>query len=155
MTDAPSEDDSSFFEQVTQRADEDSGPDRIQELKRMLFDLSYLVMNADGTEHISEQILVAKLEQRMEREESVDVDARSETLASLLDDGPEAIREQVSDLADDVADHAGEDASRLCSSYLDLLKGLIVADATVTSEEVELFELLCDRWGVEKELPQT
>lgn len=155
MTDASSEDDSSFFEQVTQRAEADSGPDRIQELKRMLFDLSYLVMNADGTEHISEQILVAKLEQRMEREGSVNVDARSETLASLLEEGPDAIRQKVLELADEVADRAGQDTERLCNSYLDFLKGLIVADATVTAEEVELFELLCDHWGVQKELPQT
>lgn len=119
----------------------------------MLFDLTYLVMNADGREHISEQMLVRKLEHRMEREGSVDVEARSEVLAPLLEEGPEAIRSRVQELGDEVAEWAGDRSQAVGERYLDLLKGLIVADANVSAEEYELFTLLCDRWGVEKELP--
>lgn len=45
-----------FFEAVPDDAS------RVQEIKRILFDLTYLVMNADGTEHVSEKMLVRKLE---------------------------------------------------------------------------------------------
>lgn len=119
----------------------------------MLFDLAYLVMNADGTEHISEKMLVQKLEQRMEREGSVDIDARTDDLAPLLEEGTDAIRERVLDLAEGVAEQAGDRVQELGDGYLDFLKGLIVADASVADEEYDLFEVLCDRWGVEKDLP--
>ena len=137
----------------TQRDNADR--DRIETLKRTLFDLSYLVMNADGTEHISEKMLVQKLERRMEQEGSVDIEARTDELGSLLEEGPDAIRDRVEELADDVADRAGDRVQELGGGYLDFLKGLIVADASVAPEEYELFEALCERWGVEKELPQS
>jgi len=147
---------SSFFDMATSETDEGADEDdRVRELKRMLFDLAYLVMNADGTEHISEKMLVQKLERRMEQEGSVDVDARAEELSSLLEDGPDAIRERVVTLADDVADRAGDRMQELGEGYLDFLKGLIIADASVASEEHDLFEVLCDRWEIEKELPQS
>lgn len=129
--------------------------DRVQELKRMLFDLAYLVMNADGTEHISEKMLIRKLENRMEREGSVDVDARADDLALLLEEGPEAIRDRVDQLATQVAEKAGDQTQALGAGYLDFLKGLIVADASVATEEYELFDLLCEEWDVEKELPRS
>lgn len=121
----------------------------------MLFDLSYLVMNADGTEHISEKMLVQKLERRMEQEGSVDVEARTDDLASLLEEGPDAIRERVISLADDVADRAGDRLQELGDGYLEFLKGLIIADASVSDEEYNLFEQLCERWSVEKDLPRS
>lgn len=134
-------------------ASEESTKDRIRELKRMLFDLVYLVMNADGNEHVSEKMLVRKLEARMEREGSVDVDGRAGDLAPLLDEGPDAIRGRVRELADDVYDRAGHRAEALTKRYMDLLKGLIVADADVSPEERRLFADLCERWGVDEELP--
>ena len=146
---------SSFFEKATAQAADADAADRVQELKRMLFDLAYLVMNADGTEHISEKMLVRKLEQRMEREGSVDIDARTDDLAPLLDQGPDAIRDRVEELADGVAEQAGDRVAELGDGYLDFLKGLIVADASVDDEEYDLFELLCDRWGLEKDLPSS
>lgn len=145
----------SLFDVAAGEAEASGRSNRVQELKRMLFDLSYLIMNADGTEHISEKMLVRKLEARMEREGSVDVNARTDELSSFLDDGPMAIRERVLDLADGVADHAGDRIEEVGDRYLDLLKGLIVADANVADEEYSLFETLCDRWGIEKELPQS
>jgi len=145
----------SLFDMATSQEADDEGSDRVRELKRMLFDLAYLVMNADGTEHISEKMLVQKLEHRMEREGSVDIEARTDELAPLLDEGPDAIRDRVLDLAEDVADRAGGRVQELGDGYLDFLKGLIVADANVASEEYDLFEALCERWNVEKELPQS
>lgn len=150
-----SDDDVSFFEQATGEGLESSGSDRVQELKRMLFDLAYLIMNADGTEHISEQMLVRKLEGRMEREGSVDVEARNEELSSLLEEGPEAIRGRVEKLATQFEDRAGDRLEALGSEYLEFLKGLIVADATVTDEEHQLFDVLCEEWGIEVELPSS
>lgn len=147
--------DSSLFDIATSEMEDASDPDRVQELKRMLFDLSYLIMNADGTEHISEKMLVRKLERRMEREDSVNVEARSDELASILEEGPDAIHDHVLTLADDVADRAGDRLQELGNGYLDFLKGLIVADASVAEEEYNLFEVLCDRWGIEKELPRS
>ncbi len=150
------DDDSSFFDMATSDLeDESTSTDRVQELKRMLFDLSYLVMNADGTEHISEKMLVQKLERRMEQEGSVDVEARTDDLASLLEEGPDAIRERVISLADDVADRAGDRLQELGDGYLEFLKGLIIADASVSDEEYNLFEQLCERWSVEKDLPRS
>lgn len=150
-SDAP--DESSFFQMATSQTPTESNADRVQELKRMLFDLAYLIMNADGTEHVSEKMLVQKLERRMEQEGSVDIETRTEELASLLEAGPDAIRDRVLALADDVADRAGDRVQDVGEGYLDFLKGLIVADASVSTEEYELFEALCDHWGVEKELP--
>jgi hypothetical protein len=155
MTDSDPSEANGFFEMAAGQRPDDSDGDRVAELKRILFDLAYLVMNADGTEHISEKMLVQKLEQRMEREGSVDVDARAESLAPLLETGPDAIRDRVEELADDVADRAGDRVQDVGERYLDFLKGLIVADASVASEEYELFQALCDRWGVEKELPRS
>jgi hypothetical protein len=156
MTDSDdSNEESSFFDVATSKVGGTDASDRVQELKRMLFDLAYLVMNADGTEHISEKMLVQKLEQRMEREGSVDIDARTDDLAPLLEEGPDAIRERVLDLAEGVAEQAGDRVQELGDGYLDFLKGLIVADANVADEEYDLFEALCDRWGVQKELPQS
>jgi hypothetical protein len=146
-------DDSSLFDVAMSGMEDDSTADRVQELKRMLFDLAYLVMNADGTEHVSEKMLVQKLERRMEREGSVDVDARMEELSALLDEGPDAIRDRVVQLADDVSDRAGDHVQELGNSYLEFLKGLIIADADVATEEYDLFEILCDRWGIEKSSP--
>ncbi len=154
MTDStePNEETSLFDVAVGETGEADAG-DQVQELKRMLFDLAYLVMNADGSEHISERMLVQKLEQRMEREGSVDIESRTDELAPLLDEGPDAIRERVLALADGVADQAGDRIEGVGDRYLDFLKGLIVADASVADEEHALFEVLCDHWGVEKELP--
>jgi len=127
--------------------------DRIETLKRTLFDLSYLIMNADGTEHISEKMLVQKLERRLEREGSVDVDGRVEALRPVVDDGEEAVRDRVLVLADQLADQAGDRADALAEQYLELLKGLIVADANVSPLEYELFQILCEHWGVEMDMP--
>jgi uncharacterized tellurite resistance protein B-like protein len=160
MTDASAPDDSheqhgmSFFDAMTEQGRGAGGAGRVRELKRMLFDLSYLVMNADGTEHISEKMLVQKLERRLEREGSVDVDNRADTLENLLEKGPDAIRDRVTVLAEKVADRAGDRTQELCKGYLDLLKGLIVADANVSPKEYELFDVLCEKWGVENELPR-
>ncbi|PQJ33534.1 hypothetical protein BSZ35_02015 [Salinibacter sp. 10B] len=129
--------------------------DRVQVLKRALFDLSYLIMNADGTEHISERMLVQKLERRMEQEGSVNAEARADELAPLLEKGPEAVRERVQALAAELAEQAGDRAEVLAQHYLDFLKGLIVADANVAAEEYELFDLLCEEWGIEKDLPRS
>jgi hypothetical protein len=153
MTDSDSSAGSSLFAFAADEDPDDADPDRVQELKRILFDLAYLVMNADGSEHISEKMLVEKLERRMEREGSVNVDNRAEALSPLLDEGPDAIQKRVEELADEVADRAGDRVQAVGDRYLDFLKGLIVADASITSEEYDLFDLLCDRWGVEKELP--
>jgi hypothetical protein len=148
-----STDDSSFFDVATSQVGGPDAQDRVRELKRMLFDLAYLVMNADGTEHISEKMLVRKLEQRMTREGSVDVNARTDDLAPLLEEGPDAIRKRVQALADRVAEKAGDHVEELGDGYLDFLKSLIVADASVDEAEGDLFAVLCDRWGVEKDLP--
>lgn len=158
MADHASEADesTSFFDAITDSDEEatDDGNGRVQHLKRTLFDLAYLVMNADGTEHISEKMLVRKLEDRMQKEGSVDVEERADELQSLLEAGPGAIRDRVEELADEFADLAGDQTEALGGSYLELLKGLIVADANVAPKEYEVFQLLCDRWGVENELPQ-
>lgn len=161
MTNIPSEsnssdssDEVSFFEMATGESVGSATPSRTRELKRMLFDLAYLVMNADGTEHISERMLVRELEGKMEREGSVDVEARGDELESLLKKGTGAIQERVKELAREVADHAGDQTPILGKRYLDFLKGLIVVDATVTEEEAELFQVLCDEWGIEEELPR-
>jgi len=136
--------------------DENAGSgERIQELKRMLFDLSYLVVNADGTEHISEKMLLSKLEQRMEREGSVDVESRAADLQRLLDEGEEAIRARVETLADEVADWAGDRTQEVGARYLDFIGGLIVSDANVDPAEYDLYDRLCTRWGVENTLPDS
>lgn len=144
----------SFFEAVTEDASEDDDADRVQQIKRTLFDLSYLVMNADGTEHVSEKMLVRKLESRMEREGSVDVEARADELKPLLEEGTEAIRERAVELAEELADQAGDQTEALGGQFLELLKGLIVADANVATEEYELFESVCNELGIQKELPE-
>ena len=144
-----------FFDMAAEDAGASSDENRIQVLKRMLFDLAFLVMNADGTEHISEKMLIRELKGRMEREGSVDVGARTDDLAPILDEGPDAIREHVLDLADDVAEHSGDRLHQVADGFLDLLKGLIVSDASIAKEEYELFETLCDRWSVEKNLPRS
>ena len=151
----PTNDAVSFFDMASGPDSGAAEADRVQELKRMLFDLAYLVMNADGTEHISEKMLIRKLEHRMEREGSVDVDARADELGPLLEEGPEAIRARVQDVAGEVAERAGERTQTLGEGYLDFLKGLIVADASVSTEEYELFELLCNEWGIENDLPRS
>jgi len=132
----------------------DPSPGRVRELKRMLFELAYLVVNADGTEHVSEKMLLSKLEQRMEREGSVDVEARAEDLQAVLDEGPSAIRTRVEFLADEIADRAGGRVREVGAGYLDFLGGLIVADANVDPVEYELYDTLCRRWGVENTLPE-
>lgn len=159
MSDSRSPDDdgstSSFFDVMADEEASDANEvDRVQTLKRTLFDLSYLVMNADGTEHISEKMLIRKLEQRMEQEGSVDVGARAEQLQSLLEEGPQAIRERAIELAEELVEQAGDRADVLGAQYLELLKGLIVADANVAPEEYELFQGLCDHWGIDTELPE-
>lgn len=155
LSDNGSDGERSFFDLATNEEFSDQSADRVQELKRMLFDLAYLVMNADGTEHISEKMLVRELKGRMEREGSVDVGARTDDLAPILDEGPGAIREHVLDLADDVDEHAGERLHQVADGFLDLLKGLIVSDASIAKEEYELFETLCERWSIEKNLPRS
>jgi hypothetical protein len=155
MSDSHSPEGHSFFELATGESPSDPASDRVQELKRMLFDLAYLVMNADGTEHVSEKMLVRKLENRMEREGSVDVEARTDELSALLDEGPDAIRDRVATLADEVADRAEERTQEVGDRYLDFLRGLIVADANVSPKEHDLFAVLADRWEVEKELPRS
>lgn len=156
MTDStgPNEE-SSLFNVASDGAAESDSAERVQELKRMLFDLVYLVKNADGTEHISEKMLVQKLEQRMEGEGSVDIESRTDELAPLLDEGPDAIQARVLELADGVAERAGDRIEGVGDRYLDFLKGLIVSDANVADEEYDLFQILCNRWGVENELPQS
>lgn len=119
----------------------------------MLFDLSYLVVNADGTEHVSEQMLLSKLEQRMEREGSVDVESRAADLQALLAKGDDAIRARVEALAEGVAERAGERTQAVGARYLDFIGGLIVSDANVDPAEYELYDRLCTRWGVENTLP--
>ena len=132
---------------------EEAGPERVRALKRVLFDLAYLVVNADGTEHVSEQMLIRELEGRMEREGSVDVEARTQALQSVLDEGADAVRARADALATEVVDRTGGRTQEVGARYLDLLKGLIVADANVDPAEYELFDLLCTRWGVENTLP--
>jgi len=151
MTDSSPSAGDGFFELDADGTDAESG--RPGELKRLLFDLVYLVMNADETEHISERMLVEKLERRLETEGSVDVEGRADELQPVLEEGPSAIREQVQDVADEVVEQAGDYAEPLAERYLDLLRGLIVADASVTPEEHILFEDLCERWNVDMELP--
>lgn len=151
MTDSPTPSGNGFFELDADGSGDDSY--RTGELKRLLFDLVYLVMNADGTEHISERMLVEKLEQRLETEGSVDVEGRADELKPILEKGPPAIRDRVQDIADEVVEQAGDYAEPLTERYLDLLRGLIVADASVTPEEHILFEDLCERWNVDMELP--
>ena len=143
------ETDASLFDLAA--ADPSSG--RVPALKRMLFELAYLVVNADGTEHVSEKMLFRKLEQRMEREGSVDVEARADDLQAVLDEGPSAIRTRVEFLADGIADRTGERTREVGARYLDFLGGLIVADANVDPIEYELYDKLCRRWGVENTLP--
>lgn len=142
-----------FFDAMTSDPSEEEG-NRVQRIKRTLFDLSYLTMNADGREHISEKMLVRKLEDRMESEGSVDVDARTDELKPLLDEGPDAIRERATDLAAELSEQAGDRTEELGDKFLDWLKGLIIADANVAPEEYELFELICEQLGVEKEMPE-
>jgi uncharacterized tellurite resistance protein B-like protein len=132
---------------------DDAEQSRVDTLKRTLFDLSYLVMNADGTEHISEKMLVQKLERRLEREGSVDVDDRVEALRPVVDGGAEAVRDRVLTLANTLSAQAGEQTDALAEQYLELLQGLIVADANVSPLEYELFDVLCSHWGIENELP--
>ncbi|PSQ96484.1 MAG: hypothetical protein BRD55_06550 [Bacteroidetes bacterium SW_9_63_38] len=128
--------------------------DRVQTLKRTLFDLSFLVMNADGTEHISEKMLVKKLERRLEREGSVDVDGRAEELRATVEQGPDAVHERVLELADELMEQGGDQAEVLADQYLELLKGLIISDANVAPVEYQLFQVLCNHWDVDKEIPE-
>lgn len=128
--------------------------DRVQTLKRTLFDLSFLVMNADGTEHISEKMLVKKLERRLEREGSVDVETRTEDLRDTVHKGPDAVHERVLELADELIEQGGDQAEVLADQYLELLKGLIISDANVAPVEYQLFRVLCEHWDIEKEMPQ-
>ena len=156
MTSADSDDASSLFEVATQDNEETADTRaRVQRLKRTLFDLSYLVMNADGTEHISEQMLVRKLENRLTGEGSVDVEARADALARVLDGGEEAVRSRVDALAEELVELAGDRADALGTRYLDFLKGLIVADASVAPLEYDLFEALCEHWDVDMQLPRS
>jgi len=120
----------------------------------MLFDLAYLVVNADGSEHVSEKVLLRQLEQRMEQEGSVDVESRADELQALLDEGTDALRVRVEALADGVAERTGERTREVGARYLDLLGGLIVADANVDPAEYDLYDRLCERWGVENTLPE-
>lgn len=144
----------SFFSTAMRRAGHQrTSNNRVQELKRILFDLAYLIMNADGTQHISEKMLVKKLSQKMEREESVDVTNRADELDPLIDEGMPVIRSHVESLADTFTEHAGERAPELADGFLELLKGLIVADASVSPEEAVLFDLLKTRWDIDKDLP--
>jgi hypothetical protein len=131
-----------------------SDQNRVQTLKRTLFDLSFLVMNADGTEHISEKMLVKKLERRLEREGSVDVDDRAEELRATVDEGPDAVHERVLSLADELIEQGGDQAEVLADQYLELLKGLIISDANVAPVEYQLFQILCNHWDIDKEMPQ-
>jgi hypothetical protein len=131
-----------------------SDQDRVQTLKRTLFDLSFLVMNADGTEHISEKMLVKKLERRLEREGSVDVDDRAEELRAIVDDGPDAVHDRVLALADELIEQAGDQAEVLADQYLELLKGLIISDANVAPVEYQLFKVLCEHWDIDKDMPE-
>ena len=41
----------------------------------------------------------------------------------------------------------------VAEQYLELLKGLIVADANVSPLEYELFQILCEHWGGEMDMP--
>jgi len=152
----PSADDArkSLFDVAADAFAEDEVPDRIRALKRMLFDLAYLLMNADGTEHVSEQRLVQELERRLEREGSVDVEGRADDLRPLLEEGPPAIRDRVQAIADEFADEAGEHARPLARRVLQFLRSLAVADANVSPEEHVLFNDLCEQWGVDMELPR-
>jgi len=145
----------SFFSTAMRRADQRTTPNRVQELKRILFDLAYLIMNADGAEHISEKMLVQKLSRKMEREDSVDVGNRADELDPLIEEGMPAIRSHVEALADTFTEHAGDYGPVLADSFLDLLKGLIVADADVSPEEALLFDLLTTQWDIDKSLPQS
>jgi uncharacterized tellurite resistance protein B-like protein len=150
-----------LFSTITARTMPDTDQDhaqpdqnRVQALKRTLFDLSFLVMNADGTEHISEKMLVRKLERRLEREGSVDVDDRAEELRTTVDEGPDAVHERVLSLADELIEQGGDQAEALADQYLELLKGLIISDANVSPVEYQLFRILCDHWGIDKDMPQ-
>jgi len=144
----------SLFDVAADAFAEDEVPDRIRALKGMLFDLAYLLMNADGTEHVSEQRLVQELEGRLEREGSVDVEGRADDLRPLLEEGPPAIRDRVQAIADEFGDEAGDHARPLARRVLQFLRRLVVADANVSPEEHVLFNDLCERWGVDMELPR-
>lgn len=149
----------SLFDVADDTSPDDGAPDRVQSLKRVLFDLAYLLMNADlmnadGTEHVSEQMLIQKLERRLKKEGSVNVEGRADDLRPLLDEGPAAIRDRVQTLADEFVEEAGDRAQPLAHRVLDLLKGMVVADASVSPEEGVLFNDLCERWNVDMELPQ-
>jgi hypothetical protein len=132
----------------------DPDQDRVQTLKRTLFDLSFLVMNADGSEHISEKMLVKKLERRLQREGSVDVEDRAEELRATVDEGPDAVHKRVLGLADELIEQGGDQAEALADQYLELLKGLIISDANVAPVEYQLFKVLCNHWDIDKEIPQ-
>jgi uncharacterized tellurite resistance protein B-like protein len=127
----------------------------VRKLKRMLFDLAYLVVNADGGEHLSEQLIMRELQGRVEVEKSVDAEARKEALAPVLQAGPVAIRERALRVASEVVREAGDAAAPLTEGYRDLLSRLIVADAHVSEAERALFDGLCDYWDLDNPLTDT
>jgi uncharacterized tellurite resistance protein B-like protein len=151
-------DEMSFFDSVMQRRDDaddasdSSSENRARKLKRILFDLAYLVMHADGAAHQSEKEIVQTLAERMEAEGSVDVDARAEALAPVLDEGMPAVRSRIQTFADEFTDLAGDEASQLAESFLALLQELIRADANVSPEEYEFFNVLATRWDADQTL---
>lgn len=119
----------------------------------MLFDLAYLIVNADGTEHVMEQMLIEELERRPERKGTVDIEARTDHLAPIMEERSDAVRARADELAEEVAQQAGERTQEVGDRYLDLLRDFIVADADVHGTEAELFDLLADRWDVNQTLP--
>ena len=124
------------------------------ELKRMLFDLAYLTMCADGEQHLSEKTFVQQLARELESD--VDAEERVDDLAPLLDQGSEFVRRRVLYLAAAVRDRAGDQSETITRRYLDLLRDLIIADVNVTPEERTLFNDLCDRWDItDVHLPQS
>jgi hypothetical protein len=145
----------SFFDSVlSDKAAQDTGPsDRVRELKRILFDLAYLIMNADGVEHDAEKEILDVLAERMASEGSVDVQDRAAELDAVIEQGPSATRKRIKTLADAFLEHVGsEKANLLGSAFLDLLRELIVADDSVTPEEFEFFNVLTTHWGIDKSL---
>lgn len=134
------------------RADGQNVSRRVNQLKKILFDLVYLMMYADGIEHISEKMLLEKLERKIQTEDSVDIQTRVEVLSPVVEAGPAAIHEEVERRADAFLEQAGDKAPELAGPFLDLIRGLIVADATITPEEHEFFRVLADRWEVDQQL---
>jgi hypothetical protein len=120
---------------------------RAHELRRMLFDLAYLTMQADGTEHLSEKTFVNRLARELEAD--VDAEERVDDLAPLLEQGPEFVRRRVLYLAAAVQDRAGDQADTITRKYLHILRDIIIADVDVAPEERSLFQDLCEAWNVD------